>query len=167
MSVAHTTTTPAPAAPLRRSSLLRWIGGGTLAATVLTAATLAVWPASATDQARADGERFGEAVASLSVAQSGEDVDAALTDIQVAAGSVREHAGDQLADQVGDQKDALDRAADGFVGAHTSDGFEADLYQSELDTAVGDLKSQADDFRTEGPEVQQVFWDGFDTGLNG
>jgi LuxR family maltose regulon positive regulatory protein len=40
-----------------------------------------------------------------------------------------------------------------------------DLYQSELDTAVADLNDNAADFRTEGPEVQQAFWDGFQTAV--
>ena len=47
------------------------------------------------------------------------------------------------------------------------DEFEADLYEPELETAVDDLTSNADDFRTTGPEVQQAFWDGYEDGLNG
>ena len=63
-------------------------------------------------------------------------------------------------------KDALSRAVDGFVGANTTDdSFEADLYQTELDVAVDDLSSQASDFRAQGPEVHQAFWEGVDTGL--
>jgi hypothetical protein len=66
------------------------------------------------------------------------------------------------------QEDALARAAEGFVGSRTTDdAFEADLYQAELDVAVDDLGSQAEDFRTTGPEVQQAFWDGYEAGLDG
>ena len=83
-----------------------------------------------------------------------------------AASDTADHAGDAVANQVNDQADALDRAADGFVGSLTADDeFEHDLYQAELDIAVDDLTSQAEDFRTTGPEVQQAFWDGYDTGL--
>ena len=165
MSVAH--TTPAPVDSDRRTSLVRWIGGGTLAATALTVLTVAVWPASEVDKARADGEQFGQAVAQLQDAQSSAEVDAALVDVRAALGDTREHAGDAVAEQVDDQADALDRAVDGFVGQYsTDDGFEQDLYQAELDVAVDDLTSQADHFRTQGPEVRQAFWDGFDTGLN-
>jgi hypothetical protein len=170
MSVAH--TTPAPAAPAagagRRASYLRRICGGALGATALTVVAIAVWPASAADQARDDGERFGAAVNQLYAANSSAEVDAALSEVQAAAGETRTHAGDAVADQVADQEDALARAADGFVGSlTTTDSFEADLYQAELDIAVDDLTRQAEDFRSEGPEVQQAFWDGYETGLAG
>jgi hypothetical protein len=165
MSVAH--TTPAPVASDRRVSLIRWIGGGTLAATALAVLTIAVWPASEADKARADGEQLGEAVSQLYYADTTAEVDAALTEVQTAASATADHAGDAVAAQVDDQADALDRAVDGFVGQYsTDDAFEQDLYQAELDVAVDDLAGQADDFRTQGPEVQQAFWDGFDTGLN-
>jgi hypothetical protein len=165
--------TPDAAAPSgrrtsRRTALLRWITGGLLAAVVLTAVAIAVWPASETDKARADGEAYGQAVASLYNADTPEEVDTALSDMHTAAGDTRDHARDAVADQVADQEDALERAADGFVGSRTSDdSFEQDLYQAELDVALDDLSSQADDFRTQGPEVQQAFWDGVQTGLNG
>ena len=166
MSVAH--TTPAPVTVDRRSSLARWIGGGSLAATALTVLTIAVWPASEADKARADGEQFGQAVAQLQNAQSTAEVDAALLDVRAAAADTREHAGDAVAEQLDDQADALYRAADGFVGVYAADDeFEQDIYQAELDIAVDDLTSQAEDFRTTGPEVQQAFWDGYDTGLAG
>jgi hypothetical protein len=165
MSVAH--TTPAPVASDRRTSLARWIGGGTLAATALTVLTIAVWPASEADKARADGEQFGQAVVQLQDAQSTSEVDAALAEVQTAAIDTADHAGDAITEQVNDQAGALDRAADGFVGSLTADDeFEQDLYEAELDVAVDDLTSQAEDFRTTGPEVQQAFWDGFDTGLS-
>ena len=88
--------------------------------------------------------------------------------MHAAASDTRDHAGDAVADQVADQEDALARAADGFVGeSHADDDFEAELYQAELDVAVDDLASQAEDFRTTGPEVQQAFWEGYETGLSG
>jgi hypothetical protein len=167
MSVAP--TTPAPAAPAagasRRRSLLRWMTGGTVTAGVLAAVAIA---ASETDKAREDGKHLGQAVAQLQGAQSQADVDAALADIDTAVSATRDHAGDAVADQASDQDDALDRAVDGFTGTHASgDAFEVDLYQAELNTAVDDLNNQADDFRTQGPEVQQAFWDGYQDGLNG
>jgi hypothetical protein len=166
MSVAH--TTPAPVASDRRTSLVRWIGGGTLAATALSVLTIVVWPASEVDKARADGEQFGQAVAQLQDAQSTAEVDAALAEVQVAASDTADHAGDAVTEQVDDQADALDRAADGFVGSLTADDeFEQDLYQAELDIAVDDLTGQAEEFRTTGPEVQQAFWDGYQDGLAG
>jgi hypothetical protein len=168
MSVAP--TTPAPAAPAagqdRTMSLLRWITGGAVLATILTVVTIAVWPASETDKARADGKQLGQAVAQLQSAQSQADVDAALADVDAAVSDARDHAGDAVANQVADQDDALDRAVDGFTGTHSSgDAFEVDLYQAELNTAVDDLDNQAEDFRTQGPEVQQAFWDGYQDGL--
>jgi hypothetical protein len=57
---------------------------------------------------------------------------------------------------------------DGFVGSRTADHeFDAELYQAELDYAVDDLTTQASEFRTEAPEVQQAYWEGFEEGFSG
>lgn len=78
----------------------------------------------------------------------------------------RDHAGDAVYNQAVDQEDALTRAADGFVGTLTADdAFEADRYQAELDIAVYDLNNQAADFRDQGPEVRQAFYEGYQDGL--
>jgi hypothetical protein len=166
MSVSHAATTPTRLAG--RPSLLARLTGGLLLAALLAAAAVALWPASEADKARDDGQRMGEAVAQLYSADSAEEVDAALTEVHSAALDARDHAGDAVASQVADQEDALARAVDGFVGSNTtSDAFEADLYQVELDYAVDDLASQTSDFRAEGPEVSQAYWEGFDDGLSG
>jgi len=160
--LAPATTTP------RTKRLVRWILGGTVVAALLTALTIAVWPASETDKARADGERYGAAVGDLYDATTPEEADAALSDLHAAAVNTREHAGDAVSDQVARQSDALDRAVDGYVGMRTTDDeFSADVYQAQLDVAVDDLAAQADDFRATGPEVQQAFWDGYRDGRNG
>jgi hypothetical protein len=167
MSLAQATTTAESA---RSTSVLRrvaGVAGGTLIASTLAVVAIAVWPASEADKARDDGERLGAAVAELYAADSSAEVDRALTEIHAVAVDTRDHAGDAVAEQVADQEDALARAADGFVGSHTTDdAFEADVYQAELDIAVDDLTSQAEDFRNEGPEVQQAFWEGYEDGLN-
>ena len=167
MAVAQTTPTPARLA--RRTSAPGGMAAGVLAlAAVLVAVAIAVWPTSEADKARDDGDRLGEAVGQLYNAQSTADVDAALTEIHAAAADTREHAGDRVADQVADQEDGLARAADGFVGVDTSsDAFEVDPYQAELDIAVNDLTAQASAFRADGPEVEQAFWDGFQGGFSG
>jgi hypothetical protein len=135
-----------------------WIAGGALAVAAVAALAIALWPDSQTDKARADGRQLGEAVAALSTASTSAEVDAALSDIDVAVTETRDHAGDRVADQAADQADALDRAVDGFAGSRTTDdAFEADLYEAELDAAVDDLYANASDFRGEGPEVQQAF----------
>jgi hypothetical protein len=170
MSTAYASPSPAArtAGGGRRESFVAWLIGGVLVAALVAALTVAVWPASEADKARADGERFGDAVAALYTADSADEVDAALTDVHAAAVDTREHAGDAVADQVADQADALDRAADGFVGTHTADSdFDQDLYQAELDVAIDDLASQAEDFQEQGPEVRQAFWDGYERGVNG
>jgi hypothetical protein len=181
MSATHTTPDTAPpsetqiapeppvggrAGSTSRRRLMRWVAGGVACAAILTAVAIAVWPASTTDKARDDGERLGEAVGQLYNAQSAAEVDAAQAEIDAAVSQTSVHAGDQVAAQVADQRDALARAADGFVGAHTTDdAFEADLYQAELNAALDDLTSQASDFRAEGPEVHQAFWQGVQEGL--
>ena len=166
MSTTHATPTSTRRA--RRTSLLTWIAGGVLTAVVLAAVAVAVWPASEADKARADGEQLGQAVSDLYYAQSEAEVDAALADVDTAVGDARDHAGDEVSEQVADQQDALARAVDGFVGATTTDdAFEADLYEVELDYALEDLESQAADFREQGPEVQQAYWEGFEEGFEG
>jgi hypothetical protein len=161
-------TTHATPASASRTSLLRSIIGGLLVAAIVTVVAIAVWPASEADKAREYGKQLGEAVGKLYDAQSSADVDAALADIHTAVGDTRDHAGDAVANQVADQEDALSSAVDGFVGTHTSgDAFEVDLYQSDLNAAIDDLTSQADDFRNQGSDVQQAYWEGFQDGLPG
>jgi hypothetical protein len=152
----------------RRQSLVGWLIGGVLIVAAVAAMAVAVWPVSEADKSREDGERFGTAVVALSNAGTPAEVDAALVDLRDAAADTRTHAGDAVAEQASDQADALERAADGFVGERTADGsFEQDLYQAEIDAAVDDLSSQADAVRTNAPEVQRAFWDGYETGVNG
>jgi hypothetical protein len=159
-------TTPAPG-PRRRLSVLRWTGLGTTLAVVLAGLTVALWPASESDKAREDGENVGQAVADLRTAESTDDVDNALDDLHSAVRDTRDHAGDAIYDQVDAQGDAIYHAVNGFLGAtSTDDEWEADVYEAELETAVEDLNSQAEEFRTEGPEVQQAFWDGVQDGLS-
>jgi ABC-type sugar transport system substrate-binding protein len=137
-----------------------------LVAAALAAVAIAVWPASEADKARDDGEQVGEAVAQLYYADTEAEVDAALADLDEAVTDTRDHAGDEVAELVAELRDALARAVDGYVGAVTSeDAFESDLYEAELDVALDDLSTQADDFRTQGPEVEQAFWEGVEDGL--
>ena len=172
MSLAQSTTPPpTPAAEaagsVRMPRALRWIAGGTITATALSVLAFAVWPASAADKARDDGEQLGNAVSALYAADTTAEVEAAVADVQVAVSETRAHAGDAVADQVDDQAEALSYAAEGFVGTLTADDeFTADVYQAELNYAVDDLTRQAEDFRSEGPEVQQAFWDGYESTLS-
>jgi hypothetical protein len=146
-------------------SVLR-IAGGTLAAILLTVAAIALWPASEADKARDDGEQVGQAVTQLYEAQSAEEVDAALVELDAAVTDTREHAGDEVADHVAEQQDALARAAEGFAGYYTTDSdWDAALYEAELEIAVDDLTREAGDFREQGPEVHEAFWQGVDDGL--
>jgi type VI protein secretion system component VasK len=138
-----------------------------LALAVVATATWALWPASEADQARDDGEQVGQAVNHLYYAESTEEVNDALDELNTAVADSLDHAGDALDEQVTDQADALERAADGFVGSVTSDSdYDQELYEAELDYALEDLSSQADHFRTNAPEVEQAFWEGVDSGLN-
>ena len=141
MSSAH--SSPSPARRLRPDSLAAWLVGGVVVVALAVALAVAVWPQSEADKARDDGERLGTAVAALYDAETPEDVDVALVDVRA-------------------------RAAAGLVGVPTAeDAFEQDLYHSELDTAVGDLADQAQSFHDNAPEVEQAFWDGYETGLSG
>jgi len=71
-----------------------------------------------------------------------------------------------VANQIADQQDALARSADGFIGTLTADdAWSVDLYQAELNDAVDDLASQAEQFRTTGPKAAQAFYEGVQEGL--
>jgi acyl-CoA reductase-like NAD-dependent aldehyde dehydrogenase len=145
-------------------SLSTKVGLGALCALLAAILTIALWPASEADKARGDGEQLGTAVSSLYAAGSTDEVDAALDDVADAAADTRADAGEQFTERVNDAEDALSRAADGFAGAVSADdGFEQDLYQAELDDAIADLDGQAQDVRDDAPEVEQAFWDGFDS----
>jgi uncharacterized protein YdbL (DUF1318 family) len=168
MSIAQSTQTPASGAARTkgRGSLVAKLLGGALVVALLAAVTVAVWPQSAADRARDDGEQLGQAVGDLYYADTDAEVEAAVADIDTAVANTREHAGDELASQVDDQADALSRAADGFVGSRTTDdAWESDLYQAELDVALDDLATNAGDFRAQGPDVHQAFWQGVEDGL--
>jgi hypothetical protein len=165
MSAIPTTPARSTTKGASRSSMVRWIVGTIGLVAIITAVTIAVWPASAADKARADGENLGQAVGALYNAQGAADVDAALADINSALNDTRTHAGDELASQVDDQADALNRAADGFVGSHTSDNdWDQELYQTELDYAVDDLANNADDFQNQHSEVRTAYYEGFQAG---
>jgi len=147
-------------------SLATKLGLGTLCALAVAILTLAVWPASEADKAREDGEQLAAAVSALYEADSSEQVDEALSDLEAAAADTRAHAGEQYAERVDDAQDALTRAADGFAGAVTADSdWDQELYEAELDIALDDLADGAEDVREDAPEVEQAFWDGFDDGL--
>ena len=46
------------------------------------------------------------------------------------------------------------------------DAWEQDVYQAELEIAMDDLVEGASDFRGDGPEVHQGFWEGVQDGLD-
>jgi hypothetical protein len=145
----------------------KWLAGGALLAALLAAIAIAVWPTSATDRARDDGEHFGKAVAELRDAQTTSDVHDGLSDLHNAMRDTREHVGGALSEQIDAQGDAIYRAVDGSFGKRTADNDWAhDVYDDQLGGALDDLASQADDFRTTGSDVQQAFWEGVQDGLD-
>jgi hypothetical protein len=149
-----------------RASIVRWIAGALALATLITVVAIAVWPSSETDKAHEDGKHLGQAVGELYNAQSQSDVKAASADIHSALGDTRSHASDALNNYVDKQVDALNRAANGYVGAHTTDNrWDRDLYQSELNYAADDLSYNAKHFRNQGSDVDQAYYDGFRSGL--
>jgi hypothetical protein len=164
--MSSTTQQTTPQAGRKRLVNRLTAGAATLAA--VAAVTVAVWPASEAEKAYDDGHDVGVAVSDLYYADSSEEVDQALADLDDALVDTREHAGDAVYEQADKQADALDRAVDGYVGATTSsDDWDQELYEAELEDAVDDLQDNAEEFQTEAPEVEQSFWDGVDDGLEG
>lgn len=151
-----------------RTSILKWIAGGLALCAVIAVGVVLLWPASNADKAREDGEAVGAAVYDLSVASSQADIDAALADLDAAVADTRAHAGDAVADQVDAQADALASAADGAYGAATTDdAWDQEVYEAEFNWATDELVDNASDFRAEGPEVHQAFWQGVQDGFQG
>jgi hypothetical protein len=150
------------------SRIVAWVTGGILAVLVLTVAALAILPASETDKAHDDGKQVGLAVNHLYYADSTAEADAAIAELNAAVADTRDHAGDAVADQVAVQQSSLSRAADDYTGALTADDeFDQELYQADLEGTVDDLKAQANDFRDQGSDVHEAFWQGVDEGLSG
>lgn len=149
-------------------TILGWIAGGIAVIAAVALLAVALWPASEADKAYDDGHDVGTAVNHLYYADSSDEVDEALVELEDAVVDTREHAGDAVYEQASDQEDALSRAADGFAGVHTStDSWEVDVYQAELNDALADLDDNAEDFQENAPEVEQAFWDGYEDGVNG
>ncbi|MDQ3741065.1 MAG: hypothetical protein M3389_09000 [Actinomycetota bacterium] len=150
----------------RRRAFHRMVAGVALAS-ALAVTTVAVWPASEAEKAHEDGEQVGAAVAALYEADTSAEVDDALAELDEAVTDTADHAGDAVSEELAETEDALARAADGFVGMHTADDdWSADVYEAELDDALGDLDEQGDDLREGVPEVEQEFWEGYEEGVS-
>ncbi len=144
------------------STITKTIAGG-LALAAIAVLAIVLWPDSEADKARADGEQLGAAVSSLTTATSEAEAEAALADIRTAIEDSRTHLGEYVTDQIDEQANSLDQAVNGYVGAVTAeDEWDQDLYEVELEYALDDLYDQAADFRSEAPEVQEAYWEGFD-----
>ena len=148
------------------SAFSKFMGGLALALAV-TAIAIAVWPASEAEKAREDGEQLGQAVAQLQDAETQEEVDAAWDDVVTEVETSVDHGGDAVAEQADKQAEMLDWALDSYAGAvDADDEFEQDVYETELDYALTELESNAEEFRTSADDVVQSYWEGFDEGLS-
>jgi hypothetical protein len=168
MSAVPTTADASPVRDADGPMLIKWIGAALALCAVVAVAAVLLWPDSAADKARDDGQAVGAAVQQLSTAESQADIDAALADLDSAITDTRAHAGDAVADQMSAQADALASAADGAYGAATTDdAWDQELYEAEFQWATDELVDNASDFRAEGPEVHQAFWQGVQDGIEG
>ena len=158
--------------PSNRSSIPSHTRLGVFFAAAIAALTMVgvaiAWSESETEKARDDGRAVGSAVSAIYYAEDRAEVDEGFADLSNAIEDTRDHAGDAAAEQVQEQTDALGRAAEGYVGSvESADDWDQAVYEAELEVAVDDLRSQAEDFRDQGPEVRDAFWDGVDQGLEG
>ena len=88
------------------------------------------------------GTLVAAALAALAIAVwPASETDAAVAEFNAAVADTRVDAGNALAEQIDDQTDAWTLGAD-----------------------VDYLLDQAADFRSQGPEVNRAFWDGFESG---
>ena len=148
-------------------SISRWLAGGAVLVALITALTIALWPQSEADKARADGENLGSAVAQLRDAETTDDVHDALDDLGDAVHDTRSHASDAVYEQAQSQGDAVYHAVNGFIGTVSAeDDWDQELYEEELDQAVEDLSANAEELRTNAPEVEAAYWEGVQDGLS-
>jgi hypothetical protein len=129
----------------------------TAIAAALIALTFAACGESPEDEAREDGEQIGGAVRALFDAESIDQARTALEDLASAADEVDDETRDAVSEQVDTQSASLSAAVDAIQGG--------DL--DALKSAVQEVRSQADSFRSGEDSVANEFWHGFEEGYDG
>jgi hypothetical protein len=129
-------------------------------ATVVAAALLALafvaCGESPEDEARADGEQVGAAARALFDAESLDQARTALDDLASATDAIDDDTREAVSEQVETQGASLSAAVDA-IQAGDLDG---------LKSAVQQVRSQADSFRSGEDSVANEFWRGFEEGYD-
>jgi hypothetical protein len=123
---------------------------------VVLALALAACGESPEDEARDDGKQIGEAARALFDAESLDQAQTALDDLASAADEVDEETREAVSEQIDTQSASLSAAVDAIQGGDL-DG---------LKSAVQQVRSQADSFRSGEDSVANEFWRGFEEGYD-
>lgn len=139
-----------------------------LAGTLLLAGALAVAGAgcgeSPEDNAKDHGEDVGEAFRDLTQARSAQEIDDAAVELKDAVAAVGDSGGDQVQQQLGTQQATVQKAiADVKSALAAGDVAGA---QTTLQSALQDVRAQAQAFRSSGDSVANAFWSGVKEGYD-
>jgi hypothetical protein len=127
-----------------------------LAAVVLAALTLVACGESPEDQARDDGERAGEAVRALYDAETPEAAQVAVDELTAVRDDLDEDIREHVQDEISVQSESLQAAAEALQGGD----------RAALQSAIQDVRAQADSFTSQDDSIANEFWRGFEEGYD-
>jgi LPS O-antigen subunit length determinant protein (WzzB/FepE family) len=127
-----------------------------LAAVVFAALALVACGESPEDQARDDGERAGEAVRALYDAETPEGAQSAVDELTAVRDDLDEDIREHVQDEISVQSESLQAAAEALQGGD----------RAALQSAIQDVRAQADSFTSQDDSIANEFWRGFEEGYD-
>lgn len=127
-----------------------------LAVILLAALALVACGESPEDQARDEGERAGEAVRALFDAETPEAAQIAVDELVTVRDDLSEDVREHVQDEIGVQSESLQAAAEALQGGD----------RAALQSAIHDVRAQADAFTSQDDSIANEFWRGFEEGYD-
>ena len=123
---------------------------------LVAALALAACGESPEDQAREEGERAGEAVRALYDAETPEAAQIAVDELVAVREDLSDDVREHVQDEVGVQTESLQTASEALQSGD----------RAELQSAIQDVRAQADSFTSQGNSIANEFWRGFEEGYD-
>jgi hypothetical protein len=127
-----------------------------LAAVLLAALALVACGESPEDEARDQGERAGEAVRALYDAGTPEAAQTAVDELTSVRDDLSDDVRERVQDEVGVQAESLQSASEAVQSGD----------RAALQSAIQDVRAQADSFTSQGDSIANEFWRGFEEGYD-